>query len=31
MGMKPFYVGAFSAVLVGGLALLLASVVGPHL
>ncbi len=31
MGMKPFYVGALSAVLVGGLALLLASVVGPHL
>jgi uncharacterized integral membrane protein (TIGR00698 family) len=31
MGMKPFYVGALSAVLVGALALALASVVGPHL
>lgn len=31
MGWKPLYVGALSAVLVGALALVLASVVGPHL
>jgi hypothetical protein len=29
MGMKPFYVGALAAVLVGALALLLASVRRP--
>lgn len=31
MGAKPLYVGALSAGLVGGLALALAAVVGPHL
>lgn len=31
MGWKPLYLGALSAVLVGALALVLASVVGPHL
>lgn len=31
MGWKPLYVGALSAVIVGALALVLASIVGPHL
>jgi uncharacterized integral membrane protein (TIGR00698 family) len=31
MGWRPLYVGALSAILVGGLALALAAVVGPHL
>ena len=31
MGWRPLYVGALSAILVGALALLLASIVGPHL
>jgi len=31
MGVKPFYVGAISAALVGVLALLLASIIGPRL
>jgi uncharacterized membrane protein YadS len=31
LGARPLYLGAVSAVLVAGLALLLAALVGPHL